>query len=259
MNQIMTTRTVTIHYGVGEDGAMSSRQSTQGDLVWVIGLDGKVGLSVDSFEFRLQEGESHLVEPGQTYRVFATSEASTFVSIRTDATRFLMKNRLSSLRDSRLRRQPSIATEALRLTLGDWATRLFLGGSFDDEIDDWLQAHLVSTGAMQAHIFSPILRFIEREYANPIRIDTLSQMAFQSKYQFIRNFRAYTGLSPYQYITRQRLIRAKELLRYSEFTLLEISIEVGFGSTAQLNKHFTEWVGCPPRRFRENTGHRIQR
>lgn len=259
MKQIMTTTSVTIHYGIGADGAMPSRQATQNDLVWVIGLDGKVGLSVDAFEFRLQEGESHLVRPGQTYQVFATTETSTFVTIRTDATRFLTKNALSSLDDVRLKRQPFIATEALRLTLGDWATRLFLGASLDDEIEGWLQAHLVSMGTTSDDVFSPILRFIEREYANPIRIDTLSQMAFQSKYQFIRNFRAHTGLSPYQYITRQRLIRAKELLRYSEFTLLEISVEVGFGSTAQLNKHFTEWVGCPPRRFRENTGHRIQR
>ena len=153
---------------------------------------------------------------------------------------------------------PSIAVMSTRRLLGEWSSRELLGNASTDDVMTFIRHHL-SDSIVDEDIFAPVLRVIHDSYHTELRIEELSRIVHQSKYQFIRNFRERIGQTPYQYITRQRLIHTKSLLRYSDLTLLAISQEVGFNSSAQLNKHFTEWVGCTPARFRENKGHQLKR
>jgi len=97
------------------------------------------------------------------------------------------------------------------------------------------------------HLHSHILnRIIERIEANP-----LEQFDLADSYtRFIHAFRAQTGLSPYRYIMRLRLSRAKRLMRNRSLTLLEVALESGFASHAHLPHAFRQHFGCAPSRFR---------
>jgi AraC family transcriptional regulator len=104
------------------------------------------------------------------------------------------------------------------------------------------------------HLHSHILnRIIERIAANPLEQFDLAALAAESGYsytRFIHAFRAQTGLSPYRYIMRLRLSRAKRLMRNRSLTLLEIALESGFASHAHFTHVFRQHVGCAPSRFR---------
>jgi AraC family transcriptional regulator len=56
-----------------------------------------------------------------------------------------------------------------------------------------------------------------------------------------------------QYIIRQRIERAKELLKYGELTLGEIAFELGYSSVQHLSNQFKRTTGLPPTRFKRMT------
>jgi AraC family transcriptional regulator len=96
-------------------------------------------------------------------------------------------------------------------------------------------------------------QIIDRIEANPLEHFNLATLAAESGYshtRFIHAFRAQTGLSPYRYIMRLRLSRAKRLMRNRSLTLLEIALESGFASHAHFTHTFRQHFGCAPSQFR---------
>jgi AraC-like DNA-binding protein len=56
-----------------------------------------------------------------------------------------------------------------------------------------------------------------------------------------------------QYIIRQRVERAKELLKYDELTLSEIAYELGYSSVQHLSTQFKHVTGLTPTQFKRMT------
>jgi AraC family transcriptional regulator len=105
-------------------------------------------------------------------------------------------------------------------------------------------------GDLHSHILA---RIVERIEANPLEQFDLATLAAESGYsytRFIHAFRAQTGLSPYRYIMRLRLSRAKRLMRNRSLTLMDIALESGFASHAHFTHAFRQHFGCAPSRFR---------
>jgi AraC family transcriptional regulator len=88
-------------------------------------------------------------------------------------------------------------------------------------------------GDLHPHLLNQIIDRIE---ANPLEDFNLAILAAE--------------LSPYRYIMRLRLSRAKRLMRNRSLTFLEIAIESGFASHAHFTYAFRQHVGCAPSQFR---------
>ncbi len=63
-------------------------------------------------------------------------------------------------------------------------------------------------------------------------------------------FRQEVGLSPWEFLNRYRVQRAKELLRASDAPMLEIAERVGFGDLSYFNRVFRRLAGCTPGAYR---------
>ncbi|MBQ7364702.1 MAG: helix-turn-helix domain-containing protein [Clostridia bacterium] len=96
-------------------------------------------------------------------------------------------------------------------------------------------------------------RFIEENLRCDISIDQLSAMVHLSKFYFIRLFKRYMGVSPYQYVQITRVNRAKELLMTTGFRVNEISEMVGFSSPTRFTKFFSDMTGMSPTLFRKTS------
>src|SRR5262245_11144080 len=94
---------------------------------------------------------------------------------------------------------------------------------------------------------------IDRDYAGPLDITTLAQIARVSEAHFIRTFRATFGETPHRYLQRRRIERAMFLLRESERSVTEICFDVGFTSVGTFSRTFTEIVGEPPSAYRRQS------
>src|SRR5215467_11861127 len=79
---------------------------------------------------------------------------------------------------------------------------------------------------------------IDRDYAEPVGIDSLAAEAGYSLAHFIRAFRAAYGETPGAYRTRRRVERACELLRSVNLSVTEICYLVGFTSLGSFSTPF---------------------
>lgn len=87
-------------------------------------------------------------------------------------------------------------------------------------------------------------------------IDSLAARAAMSPRTLQREFRAATGLAPYQWLIRQRVARARELLETSRLGPERIAELVGLGSGESLRHHFRRQVGISPGEYRRRFARR---
>lgn len=96
---------------------------------------------------------------------------------------------------------------------------------------------------------------IDREYAEPLNVESLARDAHMSAGHLSRKFKAAYGESPYSYLMTRRIERAMALLRHGELTVTEVCFEVGCSSLGSFSTRFTELVGVPPSTYmRERAG-----
>src|SRR5690606_11134296 len=92
---------------------------------------------------------------------------------------------------------------------------------------------------------------IDREYAQPLNVETLARDAGMSAGHLSRRFKAAFGESPYSYLMTRRIERAMALLRRGDMSVTDVCFEVGCSSLGTFSTRFTELVGVPPSVYRQ--------
>lgn len=77
-------------------------------------------------------------------------------------------------------------------------------------------------------------------------IGDLAQDAGLSKSLFISRFKQVTGLPPYAYILRCKMVKAKDLLQSEQMTITDIAYELGFSSSQHFAMQFKRQFGITP-------------
>jgi AraC-like DNA-binding protein len=77
---------------------------------------------------------------------------------------------------------------------------------------------------------------------NVLRLDDICRELDISKFQFIRMFKAGTGISPYQYFLNYKVELAKQLIEKNKDVYSAVA-ECGFVDLTHLNKHFKSIYG----------------
>ncbi|OJJ21103.1 hypothetical protein BKI52_11065 [marine bacterium AO1-C] len=85
-----------------------------------------------------------------------------------------------------------------------------------------------------------------------LTLDTLSKSIGVSKYYLHRLFTKITGRTPLQYLTYIRLEKAKNRLKYSQGTILDIAIDCGFESLSYFSIAFKKHLGVSPSQYRKS-------
>ncbi|EMY35989.1 AraC family transcriptional regulator [Arthrobacter crystallopoietes BAB-32] len=91
---------------------------------------------------------------------------------------------------------------------------------------------------------------IDREYAQPLDVETLARGAHMSAGHLSREFRRVYGESPYSFLMTRRIERAMALLRRGDLSVTDVCFAVGFSSLGTFSTRFTELVGVPPSVYR---------
>jgi AraC-like DNA-binding protein len=92
--------------------------------------------------------------------------------------------------------------------------------------------------------------FIDRNYADSIDLDNISDEAYFSKFHFIRLFKNIYGKTPHQYLTAVRIEKASQLLKNAK-PVSEVCYAVGFESLSAFGSLFKRTVGISPSVFLE--------
>lgn len=97
-----------------------------------------------------------------------------------------------------------------------------------------------------------VIDHIHEHYATPLPLESLAKVAAFSPFHFHRVFRAHTGETLREFVTRVRVQRAALLLGrgQTKTTLLETAMAAGFGSAPEFSRAFREAFGTAPSVFR---------
>ncbi|NIB41684.1 helix-turn-helix domain-containing protein [Pseudomaricurvus alkylphenolicus] len=112
------------------------------------------------------------------------------------------------------------------------------------------QAQFVETPmiATQSH-FSSTLDWAIQRLRNPIDVNILAEKANMSRRTFDRHFRASLGMSPKEWITRQRLNLAQNLLAAGDESMETIAQRAGFETAMNMRHHFRKVFGISPSQY----------
>lgn len=92
------------------------------------------------------------------------------------------------------------------------------------------------------------IRWIRDNYARPMRLEDLSDMAGMSLSTFHRHFRTVTTMSPLQFHKQVRLQEARARLLSGGDGAAETGFAVGYDSPSQFSREYARQFGLPPGR-----------
>ena len=92
--------------------------------------------------------------------------------------------------------------------------------------------------------------YVGDNLAGSLTLSEISRAANISPYHFSRLFKESTGRSPHQYVIRERVERAKELLRSTGLPLHEVAALAGFADQSHMGRHLKRLLGVSPTRLR---------
>lgn len=125
---------------------------------------------------------------------------------------------------------------AARLLLGHMAERPRVAGAVP---------------ALSAVAMRRVESFVTENLERNLSVSDIAATVSLSAYHFSRRFRVRTGMSPYQYVMRQRVERARQLLGERELALVDIACRAGFSSQSHFSAQFRKILGISPGRYRE--------
>jgi transcriptional regulator GlxA family with amidase domain len=84
----------------------------------------------------------------------------------------------------------------------------------------------------------------------PITLQHMASREAMSIRHFTRRFRDEVGMTPMNWLNRQRIERARELLEESDLPVDQVAAQTGLGSAANLRQHFQATLGTSPSAYR---------
>jgi len=129
----------------------------------------------------------------------------------------------------------------------------FLGGLIEREIvyrilcgPEGARLRAIATHGDQSHRTAKAIAWIRANYAKPLRVEDLAQVAGMGVSTFHHHFRALTAMSPLQYQKQLRLQAARTRMLGDDIDAASVAFEVGYESASQFNREYSRFFGKPP-------------
>ncbi|MGL6037922.1 MAG: helix-turn-helix domain-containing protein [Soonwooa sp.] len=97
-----------------------------------------------------------------------------------------------------------------------------------------------------------IIDFIKQNLNQKLNIDQMAKMAYVSKSNFFKMFKEELGISPNDFILKERINLAKDLLKKRE-SIKEVAFQTGFTDTNYFTRVFKQHEGTTPKSFQKDS------
>ena len=129
----------------------------------------------------------------------------------------------------------------------------FLSGLIQREIvyrilrgPEGVRLRAIATLGDQSHRTAKAIAWIRSNYAKPLRVEELAQMAGMGVSTLHHHFRAITAMSPMQYQKQLRLQAARGRMLVDGLDAASAAFEVGYESASQFSREYGRLFGQPP-------------
>jgi len=97
-----------------------------------------------------------------------------------------------------------------------------------------------------------IKELVHAKMEDDLSLDEMAQSVGLSTAHFARMFRKSTGQTPHQFVLRQKLERAKSILRDPDARVLDVAVSCGFKTQQHFAQAFREVLGVSPTEYRQD-------
>jgi AraC family transcriptional regulator len=97
-----------------------------------------------------------------------------------------------------------------------------------------------------------IKEFVHAKMEDDLSLDEMAQSVGLSTAHFARMFRKSTGQTPHQFVLRQRLERARAMLRAADSRVLDVAVACGFKTQQHFAQVFRDVWGVSPTEYRQD-------
>ncbi len=129
----------------------------------------------------------------------------------------------------------------------------FLSGFIEREImyrilrgPEGARLRAIATLGDQSHRTAKAIAWIKANYARPLRVEELAQVAGMAVSTLHHHFRALTAMSPLQFQKQIRLQAARARMLADDVDAATVAFEVGYESASQFNREYSRLFGQPP-------------
>ena len=106
----------------------------------------------------------------------------------------------------------------------------------------------IATLGDQSQRTAKAVAWLRANYAKPLRLEDLAEVARMGMSTLHHHFRALTALSPLQYQKQLRLHAARERMLVEGLDAASAAFDVGYESASQFNREYKRFFGQPPMR-----------
>lgn len=102
-------------------------------------------------------------------------------------------------------------------------------------------------------ILNNVVNYINNNYMRSITQSDINELFHYHPYYINRLFNRYMSQTMHQYIIKQRISAAKQLILYSNSTLEEIAYNTGFKSASYFSQCFKKHIGIYPSEYKRKS------
>lgn len=112
------------------------------------------------------------------------------------------------------------------------------------------QVKTSSHGFQEDSLVLRIISHIEKNYQKPFSLKQLSHDNYMSQEHVIRMFSSKTGITPYRYYRKFRIMKAAQALKYTDISVKQLALQIGYSSLTSFSIQFKKEMGISPSGYR---------
>jgi len=210
----------------------------------VLPIIGTIIIELEGYTGKVSVGEC-VVIPAQVFHLFKANESA----------RFIVAD-LNHLPDNLLSMSSSVFAMSAPLR----SYLVFIEQQLQHKVDQSLEKMMIEmfskllSEQIAGELIDPriraVLQSISDDLSQPLHVNQLAQLACLSPTQFKKVFKQCIGQSVLQYITEQRMEKAKALLTHTDIPVQLISEQVGYSDISAFSRRFSQFYQLSPRQIR---------
>lgn len=107
-------------------------------------------------------------------------------------------------------------------------------------------------------LLAKVIEWMRAHARDELKIEELADRAAMSPRTFFRKFKKATGLAPHDWLVRERVAIARDLLEVHDIPIERVATEAGFNAVETLRYHFRRHVRKSPADYRKMYGPRTK-
>jgi len=95
------------------------------------------------------------------------------------------------------------------------------------------------------------IEYITDNYQSSLTLSEIANVTHYSPYHFLRLFKHYTGVTPFEYLLNLRIQKAMDMLKKTDYTMSQICDLCAFSSLSHFSRVFRKKTGVSPTEYKK--------